>query len=306
MEPEEELINMEDDGFTVDAELTVSIFDRIRKYLFYFGIGLLSFFLGIIIFFPSKKLPAYLFSILRESEINISTEEASLSIGGHFIFDNLQYMVSRPTTLQDLTITQVEGDIALFKYIFSEKIESTLSAIGVRIDFGEKGSLSGGEYSASIDINNIKKPISERVGSFHFEIKNAGISTSLMGSDFAFSINSGEIGGDLKLGTIHFTQGKIETRSGTILIQGSIGMSGQLPLNLKLIVSPNENLYAKSEMLNKELLQSMNALQPDGTIIIKITGSMNNPAFKIEKVNPSTSLGNPERGIGGRAPVLGP
>ncbi|MES0489912.1 MAG: hypothetical protein ABUK01_07980 [Leptospirales bacterium] len=305
MEHEEELLNNEDDGFTVDAELTVSIFDRVRKYLAFFSVGLISLIIGAVLFFPTKKIPAYLFYLLRDSGINVNTEQATFSILGDFQVDKLQYLASRSTRLEDLSITQIEGNISLSDYIFSEKIVATFSAIGVRVDFGKKGSLGGGQYSGSIDLNNINKPLSERVGNISLQIKNTGLMVHAIGTNFSFSINNGEIAGELKLGTFHLTQGKVETRSGTILIQGTVGFSGQQALNLKLIVTPNENFYTKSEMLTKESLEFMKALQPDGTIHIKITGNMNNPIVNIEKAAVMENQGNPRANTPGGAPVLG-
>lgn len=252
-------------------------------------LGVLSFFVGFLYFFPLEALARELILRLWSESTFIEFRKIDFSFWGRFELTELRISNESVETKSELYFPVIRGRISPWALLFGNKLSLNAELNSVQIRQRDL-KIRFGDLKAQLQVANIRKNPNLYQGDVQIEgnsiIFEYEKEVPILNEKVEVPINFLELKAKLEQGFWQVKKGHLESRLALVEIQGRAPLTTQAIIDIELIIEPKEELYQKYQDRGlKEILNNFKLLQPDGKIRIKLMGTLAKPELKPVSMN---------------------
>ena len=279
---EKELEALSSQGFTASRQGT----SKLKNRIFRWGLGFVSFLIGLVIFLPVDQWGRMLLRRMAATGIPIDAEQVQLSLAGQLGMQKVS--VTLPGSGASLEIDSLSSNLKLIDLIFSSTVDLDIHLENINT-LNDYFQMRGGQYDIAAIVKDLDKNVEAMNGQFILIADSIMLSANqeipFLNDKLATRLSIKEFNAQIANGKLQLQKLSMVSNLFRLSGKGSVQLRGNNTINFDIQLFLNDSFFKRHEEAGvREILLGFQVLNPDGSINLKIGGSISRPVFEPVKI----------------------
>ncbi|MCS6985591.1 MAG: hypothetical protein NZM25_10765 [Leptospiraceae bacterium] len=248
------------------------------------GLGFLSFFAGLLFFFPLEQIARELLLRYTPETVLLDFGDLSLNLWGRFEIHDLRFEHQMGQDKTELILPYTAGSISPLRLLFANKLVFSLKTNSAHLE-SQNMQVKIGELFLDLELSHIQKNKNLFKGPLHLKLASIIINyqkeVPMLGETLEIPVSFADLKLELEQGVWRIKQATLDSRLVRADITGYVSFDLAGPMELEVLAEPREELYLKYQDKGlREILKSFRLLREDGKLLVHIGGSLLRPQFR--------------------------